>query len=205
MALTRDSVFWDAFSAMTEKTVAAADHLLKMLEQPDQAAQLASKIKDLEHEGDHITHEVVMALHQTWITPLDRDEIHSLITRLDDVLDYIDSAGDKLALYEITETRSEAVELAKVLSESTRDMQSAIRQLTKIKDPKPILDLCRAINRHEHDADAMFRRGIARLFKERPDPLEVMKWRDIMDALEAATDRAEDVANVIEGIVLEHA
>jgi uncharacterized protein len=205
MPLTRDAVFWNAFSAMTQKTVAAAEHLVEMLDDPPQAARLAEKIKDLEHEADHITHEVVMALHQTWITPLDRDEIHLLITSLDDVLDYIDSAGDKVALYEITETRSEAIELAKCLRQAVTDIQSAIAQLQKIKDPTPLLELCRAVNKHEHDADAIFRRGIARLFRERPDPLEVMKWRDIMDALESATDRAEDVANVIEGIVLEHA
>jgi uncharacterized protein len=205
MPLTRDAVFWNAFSAMTQKTVAAAEHLVQMLEAPSEAAVLAEKIKDLEHEADHITHEVVMALHQTWITPLDRDEIHLLITSLDDVLDYIDSAGDKVALYEITETRSEAIELAKCLRQAVSDIQSAIAQLQKIKDPTPLLELCRAVNKHEHDADAIFRRGIARLFRERPDPLEVMKWRDIMDALESATDRAEDVANVIEGIVLEHA
>jgi predicted phosphate transport protein (TIGR00153 family) len=205
MPLTRDAVFWNAFSAMTQKTVAAAEHLVRILEEPTEAAVLAEKIKDLEHEADHITHEVVMALHQTWITPLDRDEIHSLITSLDDVLDYIDSTGDKVALYEIVEPRSEATELAQCLHQAVMDMQSAIAQLQKIKDPTPILELCRSINKYEHDADAIFRRGIARLFRERPDPLEVMKWRDIMDALESATDRAEDVANVIEGIVLEHA
>jgi hypothetical protein len=205
MALNRDALFWDAFSGMTQKSVAAVDHLVRMLERPAEAPELAAKIKDLEHEGDQITHEVVMALHQTWITPLDRDEIHELITRLDDVLDYIDGAGDKVALYEIQESREEAVELAKCLREAVVEIQTAIGLLKKIKDPTPILELCRSINHHEHDADTMFRRGIARLFKERPDPLEVMKWRDIMDALEMATDRAEDVANVIEGIVLEHA
>lgn len=205
MALTRDAVFWDAFRVMTEKTVQAVEHLVQMLEQPAQAVELAAKIKDLEHDGDRVTHEVVMALHQTWITPLDRDEIHALITSLDDVLDFVDGAGDKVALYEITETRSEAVELAKCLHQAAVEIQRAIAQLTKIKDPQPLLELCRSINKHEHDADAIFRRGIARLFKERPDPLEVMKWRDVLDALEMATDRAEDVANVIEGIVLEHA
>jgi uncharacterized protein len=183
----------------------AAEHMVHMLEEPSQAVTLAGKVKDLEHEADRITHEVVMALHQTWITPLDRDEIHSLISSLDDVLDYIDSAAARFVLYEITEVRSEAVELARCLRLSTTDVQRAIAQLQKIKDPTPILDLCRAINRHEHEADEIFRRGIARLFKERTDPLELMKWRDVMDALEAATDRAEDVANVIEGIVLEHA
>lgn len=205
MALTRDGVFWDAFSAMTETTVRAIDLLIRMLEHPAEALELAAKIKDLEHDGDRITHEVVMALHQTWITPLDRDEIHALITSLDDILDFVDGAGDKVALYEIREARTEAVELARCLRQSALEIQKAIGQLQKIKDPKPLLELCRSINRHEHDADAIFRRGIARLFKERPDPLEVLKWRDIMDALETATDRAEDVANVIEGIVLEHA
>ncbi len=205
MALTRDAVFWNAFSALTEKTVEAADHLVAILEDPTKATELAKKIKDLEHEADRITHEVVMVLHQTWITPLDRDEIHTLTTSLDDVLDYIDSTGDKIALYELMEPRSEGIELGKCMRLAALDVQKAIAQLQKIKDPQPILDLCRSINKHEHDADGIFRRAIARLFKERPDPLLVMKWQDVLLALETATDRAEDVANVIEGIVLEHA
>jgi len=205
MALTRDAVFWSAFSAMTEKTVEAAARLRDLLEAPERASELAAEIKDIEHQADKITHEVVQALHQTWITPLDREEIHALITSLDSVLDFVDAAGDKMALYEIESIRPEALELVKSLEDSVADIQKAVAGLEKIKDPAPLLALCRSINKHEHEADLIFRRGLARLFKERTDPLEVMKWRDILESMETATDRAEDVANIIEGIILEHA
>jgi hypothetical protein len=204
MALTRDAVFWNAFDSLTEKTIAATEHLRQALTEPQRAAELAKKIKEIEHEADTVTHEVVQALHQTWITPLDREEIHALITGLDDVLDFVDAAGDKIALYEIREVRSEAVELVDSITACNSDLAKAVNGLRNIKNPDPLLELCRSINRHEHEADAIFRRGIARLFKERADPLEVMKWRDILESMETATDRAEDVANIIEGIVLEH-
>ena len=205
MALTRDKLFWDAFRDHSQHTVEAANVLVEMLEHLDQRESLAAKIKELEHKGDQVTHDCVQALHQTWITPLDREEIHGLITKLDDVLDYIEAASERIVLYEIREVRPDAIELAKALAMSVAEIRKAVSMLTNIKDAKPLLDLCIAINKHEHDADQIFRRALAQLFNGKNDPLEVMKWRDILDALETATDRAEDVANIIEGIVLEHA
>jgi predicted phosphate transport protein (TIGR00153 family) len=204
MALTRDDEFWSAFKGHAQRTTRAAELLVEMLEHPDRAQNLVQKISDLEHEGDRITHDTVLALHQTWITPLDREDIHALISRLDDVLDFIDSAADRFALYELGSVRPEAVEIGKILHLSCKEIERAMGLLHNMKDVTPLLDLCRHINRHEHDADEVFRRGLARLFNEKTDPLEVMKWRDVLDALETATDRAEDVANIIEGIVLEH-
>jgi predicted phosphate transport protein (TIGR00153 family) len=205
MALTRDKVFWTAFTEHAQQTTQAAKLLIEMLEHPDRRESLAAQIKELEHKGDQITHDTVHALHQTWITPLDREEIHGLISRLDDVLDFIEAAGDRIALYQIKETRPEAIELAKALLASAEEIARAVSMLTDLKNPKPLLQLCVEINKHEHDADMIFRQALARLFNEPNDPVEVMKWRDILDALETATDRAEDVANIIEGIVLEHA
>ncbi len=205
MALTRDAVFWSAFSAMTEKTQKAVEVLHELLDHPSQIKEYSKRIKDLEHEADRITHEVVQCLHQTWITPLDREEIHALITSLDSVLDFIDAASEKLALYEVDVIRPEARELVGLLQKACEDVAKAVDGLKKIKDPAPLLELCRSINKHEHDADMVFRTAIATLFKAKTDPLEVMKWRDILESLEMATDRAEDVANIIEGIILEHA
>jgi uncharacterized protein len=205
MALTRDKVFWSAFADHAQRTAEASLVLVEMLEHLDRRESLAVKIKELEHRGDEITHETVQALHQTWITPLDREEIHGLITGLDDVLDFIEAAGDRIALYEISEVRPEAIELARTLAAQVADIQKAVSMLTDIKDARPLLAICVSINKHEHNADQIFRKALARLFNGKNDPLEVMKWRDILDALETATDRAEDVANIIEGIVLEHA
>lgn len=204
MALTRDNEFWSAFSGHAERTVRAAGLLVEMLEHPDRRQALAEEISNLEHEGDKITHDTVLALHQTWITPLDREEIHALISRLDDVLDFLHAAGDRVALYEIESVRPEAIELAKILERSCGEIQRAVELLKNLKDVTPLLDLCMHINRHEHDADQVFRKGLARLFNERTEPLELMKWRDILESIETATDRAEDVANIIEGIALEH-
>ena len=204
MALTRDKEFWSAFTGHAELTVKASQLLVEMLENPDRRQKLVQEISDLEHEGDKITHDTVLALHQTWITPLDREAIHGLISRLDDVLDFVDAAADRVALYEIESRRPEAVEIAKILALSCSEIARAMTLLQNMKDAKQLLALCMHINRHEHDADQIFRRALARLFNERTEPLELMKWRDILESIETATDRAEDVANIIEGIVLEH-
>ena len=204
MALTRDNEFWSAFSSHAQLTVRAAELLVQMLENPDLRQRLVQEISDLEHEGDKVTHDTVLALHQTWITPLDREAIHALISRLDDVLDFVDAAADRVALYEIETARPESVEIAKLLLLSCTEIARAMGMLRNMKDAKALLALCMHINRHEHDADQIFRRALARLFNERTEPLELMKWRDILESIETATDRAEDVANIIEGIVLEH-
>ena len=204
MALTRDKEFWSAFTGHAELTVRASQLLVDMLEHPERKQKLAQEISDLEHEGDKITHDTVLALHQTWITPLDRDAIHGLISRLDDVLDFVDAAADRVGLYELQSVRPEAIEIAKILQLSCSEISRAMGHLQNMKDSKPLLALCMHINRHEHDADQIFRRALARLFNERTEPLELMKWRDILESIETATDRAEDVANIIEGIVLEH-
>lgn len=206
MALTRDQFFWEAFTRHAQCTVEASKLLVEMLEYPERAQANAGRINRLENDGDTITHDTVTALHQTWITPLDREEIHGLITRLDDVLDFVDAAGDRIALYELGEKKDDAIQLAQLLVRCAEDIFKAVGMLQNMKNVKPLLELCVAINKHEHDADQVFRSGLARLFKnEASHPVEIMKWRDVLDAIETATDRAEDVANIIEGIVLEHA
>lgn len=204
MALTRDGEFWSAFTGHSRLTARAAALLTEMLEHPDRSQQLVQEISDIEHQGDKITHDTVLALHQTWITPLDREEIHGLVSRLDDVLDFIDAAADRVALYQISTARPEAVDLAKILQVSCSEIERAMGLIHDMKNAKALLTLCRQLNRNEHDADQIFRRALARLFNERTEALELMKWRDILESLETATDRAEDVANIIEGIVLEH-
>lgn len=205
MALTRDELFWSAFSSHIDKTVQATKILIEIVEDPSRAEALSVEIGKLESEGDRITHETVAALHATWITPLDREEIHGLIARLDDVLDNVEAASERIVLYEIKQSRDEAVALSKVLHEMALLAQQAIGALRTIKDAKTLLDLCKALGRKEREADAAYRTGIAKLFKMGGDPLDVLKWRDIFESLENACDRAADVANIVEGIVLEHA
>ncbi|WP_129576069.1 MULTISPECIES: DUF47 domain-containing protein [Sorangium] len=205
MGLTKDALFFDALAEHAQKSVAASKLLLEMLDRIEDAPAIARKIKELEHEGDRITHRCLAALHKTWITPLDREEIHALITRLDDVLDFIEAASERIVLFEIQSATPEARGLAESLVAACDAMSTATSSLRDVKDGARLLELCVEINRHENDADAHYRVALAALFKQGNDPLLVLKWRDIYDQLENASDRCEDVANVIEGVVLEHA
>jgi len=205
MALSRDAVFWDSFTQLAGKALEAAKLVEQMFNDPSQAKTLAERVKQLESEGDRITHEVVKALHKTWITPLDREEIHALISSLDDVLDSIDGAAARVMLYELRESNDEIKTLANVLVRSTSELAKVIDGLKTIKNAEGMISMCRDIGTLEDEADEVFRKAIARLFKEEKNAIEIMKWRDVFERLEAATDRAEDAANVIEGIVLEHA
>ena len=206
MALTRDDVFFQSFNDHAARSVEASKLLAEMLADLQKAPDLAKRIKELEHQGDKITHDCVAALHQTWITPLDREEIHALITRLDDVLDEIEAASERVILFEITESTPEGVDLAKAVCASCEAMHTAVRTLRDVsKEGQKLLSLCVEINKHENTADLSYRKAVANLFKHGKDPLLVMKWRDIYDHLETATDRCEDVANILEGVVLEHA
>jgi predicted phosphate transport protein (TIGR00153 family) len=163
-------------------------------------------IKDVEHRADDITHRAFERLHTQFITPFDRSEIHRILSRIDDVLDLADAASERLGLYDIDTVLPESRELAAVLVEQTRKMEEAVKGLRNMKkDPETILAACQEMNKLENQADTLTRKTMAKLFKRGNDPLTVMKWKEIIDLIEDATDRAEDVANVIEGVVLEHA
>jgi len=166
---------------------------------------LAARIKEIEHECDVLTHACVERLHTTFITPFDRDDIHRLITRMDDVMDYVEAAAERLVLYEITETTAEVRDLSDVLVRAMEGVQKAVAGLRDMKNAQSIVKACIDVNRLENEADAILRNAVARLFKEEKDPITVIKWKEIYENLENATDRCEDVANIIEGVVLEHA
>ncbi len=203
--LPRELGFFDYFERHAERTREGADLLVRLFLDPARAETMVERIKEVEHEGDTITHSTIEMLHRTWITPLDRDEIHRLITRLDDILDYVDATAQRVLLYEIKESPPEAVELARVLLQACEQVVHAVKGLRDLRDPKKILSLCVDINRIENEADQLLRKATSRLFKEGKDPLYIIKWKEIYETLETATDRCEDVANVIEGVVLEHA
>jgi predicted phosphate transport protein (TIGR00153 family) len=151
-----------------------------------------------------ITHHCVEALHKTFITPIERGDIHNLITRMDDVMDYVEAAAERVALYELDEMTEEIKQMADVLVRSALEVEQALRGLRDMKDAGAVLKKCIDINRLENEADAILRSAVARLFKEK-DPISVIKWKEVYENIENATDRCEDVANIIEGVVLEHA
>jgi predicted phosphate transport protein (TIGR00153 family) len=198
--------FFSDFEAQAAAVVEGAVLLKGLLDDFTDVPAKCQAIKDVEHRADDITHRAFERLHTQFITPFDRSEIHRILSRIDDVLDLADAAAERLGLYDLDSVLPEARELAAVLVEQTRKMEEAVRGLRNMKkDPQTILAACQEMNKLENQADTLTRKTMAKLFKRGNDPLTVMKWKEIIDLIEDATDRAEDVANVIEGIVLEHA
>ena len=197
--------FFSAFSAHARLTVQAAGWLRQLLEEPAKFVELKREITRVEHEGDEITRATITRLRSQWITPLDRPDIHTLATRLDDVLDVIESIAERLELFDIRDSSKVAVDAARVLESTALAMSKAVDLLPVArKRAQEIVTLCGEINRLESEADVIYRSAIAELFKAGNDALMVMKWRDIHEQLETATDLCEDVANALEGVVLEY-
>jgi uncharacterized protein Yka (UPF0111/DUF47 family) len=203
--MPRSDDFFDDFEKLAAATVEGTRLFKALLEDFTDVPRKVQAIKEVEHKGDDITHRAFSRLHQQFITPFDRPEIHRLLSRIDDVLDLADAASERIALYEIDEVLPDARELAGVLVAAAETVQLAVRGLRDVKNPAQLLEACKQVNVHENQGDTLSRRAIAHLFKSGLDPLTVMKWKEIIDLIEDAIDRSEDVANVIEGVVLEHA
>jgi predicted phosphate transport protein (TIGR00153 family) len=203
--MPRSDEFFDDFDAQAEATVRGAKLLSALLEDFTDVERKVAAIKEVEHHGDEIAHRAFERLHKQFITPFDRAEIHRLLGRIDDVLDLTDATAERLLLYEVGPVPQAARDLAKVLVPCCEKLREAVALLRTIKNPAQILAACRDIKTFESDADALGRAAIAALFKSGADALSIIKWKEIYDLMETATDRCEDVANVIEGVVLEHA
>ncbi len=161
-----------------------------------------ARIKHLEHEGDQVTHQTFNLLSRTWITPIDREDIHDLAKALDDVLDAVDAGAARLVLYRIPAPTRELKAATELIVQSVKAIQRAMPLLKDLRNREAIIEACVEINRLENEADAVNRMAIGRLFEIEKDPIIVMKWKEIYEVLEEATDRCEDVANVLEQIVL---
>jgi len=202
--LPHDASFFAHFEHQGKKTVEGCRAFLEMIEQPGNMETRAERVKQIEHECDEITHAVVEALHKTFITPIDRNDIYTLITKMDDIMDFVEAAADRLALYEIPAMTKEVGDLARCLVQSAEHVLGAVSSIRDLGKPNGILQHCIEINRLENVADGLLRSALARLFREEKDPIAVIKWKEIYETLESATDRCEDVANIIEGVVLEN-
>jgi uncharacterized protein len=203
--MPRSDEFFDDFEKLAAATVTGARLFKALLEDFTDVARKAGDIKEVEHQADDITHRAFERLHTQFITPFDRPEIYRLLSRIDDVLDLTDAASERIVLYEIAAVLPDARELSGVLVAAVETMQTALRGLRDIKNPAQILEACKLVNVYENQGDTLSRKAIAQLFKSGYEPLLVMKWKEIIDLVEDAIDRTEDVANVIEGVVLEHA
>jgi len=202
--LPRDESFFDDFEKHAQKTVEGCRALVEMAQGKVPAAEACPRIKAIESECDAITHHVVERLHKVFITPIDRNDIFRLISKMDDVMDFVEAASQRVALYEVDPSNKELWDLARVLQSGSERISEAVTGMRNLKHPELILEKCVEINRLENEADVQLRGAIAKLFKEEKNPIQVIKWKEIFELLETATDRCEDVANIIEGVVLEN-
>jgi predicted phosphate transport protein (TIGR00153 family) len=200
--IPRETRFFDDFVAMAEQIRVGAAMLEEMLAPDKPIWDKADQIKEVEHKCDFLTHEIIQRLHRTFVTPLDREDIHDLARSLDDVMDAIDDSAAVVRLYSIERVRPDARELVRIIKASTDEMVKALKALERRDGvAEPAVE----INRLENEADRVHYAAVRRLFEEERDPIVIMKWKEILDFLEEATDRCEDVANAVEGIVVKHA
>lgn len=193
--------FFDLFKEAAQNALAGAKMLNEMLDRYDYPEESWKKLKDLEHEGDRITHRTIRSLNQTFLTPIDAEDIHALITALDDVMDAIEAAAARMVLFRIGQPTAEARELSDIIVTSTEQLVKAVSHMPRLDD---VDEYCIEINRLENAADDVYRKAIGRLFEDGTAPMDVIKWLDIYDILESATDRCEDVANTLETIGLKN-
>jgi uncharacterized protein Yka (UPF0111/DUF47 family) len=194
--IPREEKFFDLFQASAQNVVVAAHRLKEMVDDWKNVEASAAEITELEHRGDTITHDIIARVHRT---------IVELAHSLDDIIDFIHAAADSMFLYKVDRPGSRAKELAEIIVQATEEVERVIPQLKKRIVLSQVLKRCVEINRLENVADRVYRSAIAELFADSPDIAEVIKWREIYAHMESATDRCEDVANVLEGVALKHA
>jgi len=200
--LPKEENFLKQFNRTTDIILEAAIALDSLAADFSDVEVKVARIKHLEHEGDQVTHETFALLSRTWITPIDREDIHDLTKALDDILDLIDAGAARFVLFKIPGPTPELKAMTELIVQSARAIQRAMPLLQDLKNSNAIIAACVEINRLENEADALNRLAIGRLFENAKDPFVLMKWKEIYEVLEAATDACEDVANVLEQIVL---
>ena len=200
--IPKEEKFFDMFISMAQNAHESSKLLTMMMEQPDKIRDTAETIKALEHKGDRMTHDLIVKLNKTFIVPIDREDIYGLSSKLDDVTDLIESIARRLVLFKVTEVSEPALELARVLQRSTAAIVVAVSEL---QNGMKVMDPCIEINRLEDEADHIYHLALAKLFESEKDPIALIKWKELYEKLEASLDRCEDVANVIEGIIVKNA
>jgi uncharacterized protein len=208
--LPREGNFFELFNQHAERTVEAArafGNLVKHYGDPHLREKFTQDVDNAERAADRITHEVLKALHKTFITPIDREQIHSLINTMDDVADLLQDSAETMSLYDVRHMTEEITRLSDLSMKCCERVRDAVKLLDKLADPataEAALKTCEEIDRLESDADRVMRSAMSKLFREEPDVREVIKLKAIYELLETVTDKCEDVANLIEGIVLEN-
>jgi len=200
--LPRDEAFFESF-VQTAAEIRSAAVLFQEMVAPDEPLwDRAARINEIEHRCDDLTRDILLRLHRTFVTPIDREDIHAMALALDDVADAIDDCAKLMQLYRLDRVRPGVRDLARILVEQTGHVQKAMEAL---RDKKLISEPTEAIDRLEHDGDVAYQESIVKLFDNEKDPIQVIKWKELYGYLEAATDRCEDIANVLDGISVKHA
>jgi len=196
--------FFDYFTEHAALILEGAVELKAMMDNMGEIETRAHNIKTIETKADTVTYQTIQLLHKTFITPIDRDEIHQLITRMDDILDLMEDVSQSVFLYDIRKIPDEAKRLADICVACTEKVKAAVDLLNNMGNAEKIMKICGEIDRLETDADQVLRSAMAKLFRNEPDTRELIKLKEIYEHLEAVTDKCEDVANIIEGIVIEN-
>lgn len=200
--MPREEEYFALFKEMTARIQDGANALVTMMDDTNQSFEAhTKKIKDAEHACDELTHKITTKLNKSFITPFDREDIYMLVVALDDVLDYIDAGARAIVMYDIREINTHAKHFAKVIQGLAMELNSAISMLSK---PNDINQHIVEIHRLENEADDIYFRAIGELFRNQSNPIELIKWKEVYEILEAATDRCESVANIIESVILKH-
>ena len=201
----RETPFFDLFERHAARIVAAAKSFVALTQDSDEFEKRAREIKQIESEADSITHQCVEALYRTPKTPFSRDDVYRLITRMDDIVDAIEAAAERFVIYDVNKTTPESREMANVLLRAAEQVEMALGGLRYVRGDRSVLERCIEINRLENEGDALLRDALGKLFRSEKDPITLIKWKEIYELLESATDRCEDVANIIESIILQKA
>ena len=199
--IPRDEEFYDLFSALAQRLSEAAKLLHQLFAEPRRLDHFVTAIKQVEHAGDALTHDVLARIDKTFVTPFDREDIHLLASRLDSVIDLVDGTARRAAMFHIREVREPARRLAAVLVRASECIEAGVLGL---KRPKIVAERARDIKRLEEEGDAIYHEAVGALFADSPDPLEVIKWKEMYDTLERALDECEDVANTLESISIKN-
>jgi uncharacterized protein len=197
--------FFDLFDQSADNLREGARALKDLLDHYRDVEAKIKRIEDIEHKGDTLTHETIERMNRIFVTPIDREDIHALTICLDDALDLIDSAAYRYHLYQIPDSSEASRAFADVLVRQVDEVALGVKALRNLKKPREILDRCIRINTFENEADRILHKALAALFRDHTDPIMVIKWKEIYERLESATDKCEDVANVLEGVVLKNA
>lgn len=200
--IPKDEKFFELFELQAKHNAEAAAAFKDLAMHWSPESPNLEKLRDIEHEADITTHEIIDKLNRTFITPFDREDIHELATEMDDVVDLVQSISARMKLYHVTHSSEDLVQLADILSQATNNIAKAVTELKNEKSTRRLLDYCIEVNRLENAGDHLLGIAISKLFSGQPDPVEVIKWKEIYETIEAAIDKCEDIANTIEGILV---